>query len=187
MFDTDKTSCESPLKRSRESIECEGSQSHENGDYITSSTRRSESENPVAVDEIPLKTSEWTEWHLSQINISIDCSTVSPFGVFTCGYTEFLKNNDIRALPEVIEEIYGPGNPQQQTKYECCKEYMDILSINADSIFDIHSDHIRALIVELQKPFCKTEFGKWMKKKKKPYLIAKDETMKNFITDTCRR
>lgn len=171
LSESDETSCGSPRKRVRESSESEGSHS----DYITSSTSRSESESPILVNEIPSKTSEWTEMHLSQLNITIDGSTPSPFGVFTSGYTEFLKNNDICPLSEVIEKLYGSKNPKKEALC-CVKACMDVFSVDVESVFDVNKKHLEDLIVKLEKPFRQTAFGKWLES----YLVGKCEERKDL-------
>ena len=161
-------------KRARES-------SDHSGD-ITSSTSRSESENPVSLNEIPSQTSEWTEVHLSQMNIIIDGSTPSPYGVFTSGYTDFLKNNNIRPLSEVIEELYSYQNPKQEVMC-CMKACMGVFLVDVDSIFDVNKVHLEELRTKLEKPFRQTALGKWLES----YLIGKCEQMKDFLTDICQR
>ncbi|XP_048765268.2 uncharacterized protein LOC125673048 isoform X2 [Ostrea edulis] len=174
----DETTCESPRKKF---LSSESERRHDN-DYVTSTVSPAD----PAIRELPQKTSEWIGVHLSQIHVTVDGSVTSPLCVFTCEYTDFLRNNDTHTLPEVIADIYGSRDPELSAKYHCCiKACTDVFTMDADSIFNVPKQQLQELIVELRKPFRETAFGKWMKKWKKLYIVGKNETIKDFIADAC--
>ncbi|XP_061174735.1 uncharacterized protein LOC133183853 [Saccostrea echinata] len=167
MSNFDETISESPRKRQRQ---------------VDDSRQDHEDDLPFN-QQIPSRTSDWREIHLSRLNIEIDCSTLSAIGVLTYGYTEFLKNDPVHPVSEVVEKLYASRNPQIRANYECCMfACMDFLTIDSDTIFDISSEHIKKLIMEVEKPFRRSKFGKWLES----FLVGKGDIMKDYVMDTCR-
>ncbi|XP_062600526.1 uncharacterized protein LOC134262146 [Saccostrea cucullata] len=174
MSNLDETIAESPRKRQR--LEEDSRQND------ACSSTQAERYLPFN-QQIPSRTRDWRKIHLSQLNIEIDSSPLSAIGVMTYGYTEFLKNDSVHPVSKVVEKLYASRNPQIRAYYECCLfACTDFLTIDNNTIFDISSEHIERLIMELEKPFRHSKFCKWLES----FSVGKSDTIKDYIMDTCR-